>query len=119
MKPEQYRRRLASHLLRVMEQNGWSASELSRRSGINTTSMNSYIAAMSFPTKESREKIAHGIFGVSLEELDAAIEDRPIQQHSTAQDVCREIRLMGDEDFLIVHTEVCRQVPTRLRRVAQ
>jgi transcriptional regulator with XRE-family HTH domain len=117
MKSEEYRQRLADKLSQVMRDNGWSASELSRRSGINTTSMNSYVAAMSFPTKESREKIAHGIFEISLEELDAEIENRPVQRQSNAEDVCREIRLMDDNEFLAIHSEVSKQVVMRFRRL--
>lgn len=117
MKPEEYRKRLADKLSEIMRENDWNLSELSRRSGINTTSMNSYVAGLAFPTKENREKLAHGIFRVSLEELDAEIEDRPVRRQSNTESVCREIRQMDDDEFLAVYDEVSNQVPVRFRRM--
>lgn len=112
---QMYKRRLSEMLLSVIREMGVSGRELARLAGVNPGSMQNYLTGDSFPTKESREKIAHGIFGVSLEELDARIEDRPVQRQSKVDDICREIRLMSDEEFLEVFDEMSRQVLTRFR----
>lgn len=110
-----YKRRLSEMLLGVIRERGVSGRELARLADVNPGSMQNYLTADSFPTKENREKIARGIFGISLEELDAKIEDRPVQRQSKVDDVCREIRLMSNEEFLEVFDEMSRQVSARFR----
>lgn len=107
------RHRLSKLLLGVIQERDISGRELARRAGVNAGSMQNYLMADSFPSKENREKIARGVFGISLQELDAKIEDRPVQRQSKVDDVCREIRLMSDEEFLEVFEEVSRQISAR------
>lgn len=115
MKPEGYRQRLSELLLELSEVKGLSGRELAKLADVSSTSIQAYMTAMAFPGKENREKIARGIFGISLEELDANIEQRPVQRQSKVDDVCREIRLMSNTEFLEVFQEVSRQVPQRFQ----
>lgn len=71
---------------------------------------------MAYPTKENRELSSRGVFKISLDELDAQLEDRPISRERATEEVCREIRLMDDAEFLEVREEVDRQTIIRFRR---
>lgn len=114
-----YKHRLSELLLGVIRERGVSGRELARLADVNSGSMQNYLTADSFPSKENREKIARGIFNVSLEELDAKIEDRPVQRQSNVDAVCREIRLMGDDELLEVFEEISRQISTRFRSITK
>lgn len=112
-----YKHRLSEMLLGVIKERDVSGRELARLADINSGSMQNYLTGDSFPSKENREKIARGVFGISLEELDAKIEDRPVQRQSKVDDICREIRLMDNDEFLEVFEEISRQISTRFRPI--
>lgn len=92
-------RRLAS-LLQSM-QAGRSLRKFARDTGISYASLSAYILGDSFPEMRNLEQIAKAK-GWSRDELEAYLEDRPVEPRLAIEDVLREVRQMNPQDALRV-----------------
>lgn len=98
MSLEERRQRLSALLLRHMQEHNLSGRQLARRLGLSQTSVLSYIDGATYPGAESRAAIA-AVLGYSPAELDAYLENVPLQPQKSVDEVLQEIRVMGQEDF--------------------
>ncbi len=101
METGQKRERLASLLIDFAEKEGLSGHQLSRRIGVSQPSTRAYLDGVTYPSEETRRKIAKAM-GLTFEEFQSKIDDTVVQRERTTEEVCREIRIMSDEDFVEV-----------------
>jgi transcriptional regulator with XRE-family HTH domain len=91
--------RLAS-LLRAMQAER-SLRKFARDIKISYASLSAYILGDSFPEMRNLEQIAKAK-GWSREELEAYLDDRPVESKLAIEDVLREVRQMNPKDALRV-----------------
>jgi transcriptional regulator with XRE-family HTH domain len=105
------RQRLKQLLLDFMKGQNLTGHALARRMGISQGATQSWLNGTAYPGKENRELIAQTL-GRSYEELQSYLEDRAIAPSptKTADEICREIRLLPREDL----PQVARALTERL-----
>jgi len=95
MAEEPQKQRL-SKLLREL-QGDLSLRTFARKIHINYASVSAYIHGDSYPESKNLEKIATAK-GWTLEELEAHLEDRPLEPVKPVEEVLRDVRVMSPED---------------------
>jgi transcriptional regulator with XRE-family HTH domain len=92
------RQRLKQLLLAHVKSQGLTGHGLGRKMGVSQAAAQTWLNGTAYPSRESRELIA-GELGLSYEELQAHLEGRAIAAPKTADEVCRDIRLLSREDL--------------------
>ena len=101
MSIDQKKGRLASLLRDYRVRSNLTGRALAKHIGLNPTSLFSYIDEISYPTPETRAKIARAI-GMTPPELEAHLDDIPVQPLQPAEQIKQDIRALNQEDFLEV-----------------
>lgn len=114
MEIEERREKLASLLIDFAEREGLSGHQLAKRIGVSQPSARAYLDGVTYPSEESRRKIAKGM-GLTFEEFQSKIDGTPVQRQRSTDEVCKEIRIMSDEDFAEVAAVVFERSLAQLK----
>jgi transcriptional regulator with XRE-family HTH domain len=100
---EDRRARLAALLneFAAAEGKNMSQAALARYLRVSQPSVGAWLSQMTYPDRDSLEKIARGL-GKTYEELEAYLENKPLLPRRSVDSVMQEIRVMPREDFLQV-----------------
>lgn len=115
MSTEEKKARLSRLLQDFQARHEMTARALARRIKVNPTSMSNYLDGTSYPTPETREKIAKAI-GMTSSELESYLNDVPLQPLGTLEETLQDIRAMSDRDFHEVLSVVLERVRDDLRQ---
>lgn len=90
--------RLANLLREYMRQENLSGRKLAQRLKLSQPTVLAYLDGVTFPSEETRQRIAE-VLGLTLAEVDARLEDSPVQPQITVSLLKQEIRALNREDF--------------------
>lgn len=107
MAQEQQKQRL-SKLLREL-QGDLGLRAFSRKIGINYASLTAYMFGDSFPESKNLTKVAVAK-GWTLEEIEAYLDDRPVEPEKPIKEVLKEIRIMSAQDAKRAATEALNRL---------
>lgn len=107
--------RLAALLQEFREKNNLTGRKLAAKLGISQTSILGYLDGSVYPGVEIRSQIATAI-GMTLAELDAYLEDMPLEPINPLSQTLQDIRAMSREDFLAVVEVVFERIEDDLKR---
>jgi transcriptional regulator with XRE-family HTH domain len=106
---------LLGEILRTfLKSKGWSARDLTRSSDVDPSSISAYLQGITFPEKENREKLAKAM-QISSDELDAQLGLTVAKPKSKVDEICRDIRLLNDDEFAQVADTVFERISRKLR----
>lgn len=107
-------RELSKILREFLEDKGWADRELARRSGVHPSSISDYLQGITLAGKENREKLAEAM-GLVPDELDAKLGIAVAKPKRKVEELCRDIRLLDDEEFAEVAEVVYERSLRKLR----
>ena len=93
------RRFLLAELLRKhMAERNLSQRQLARSLGLNPTSVGAYLDMSAWPGPDNRDNIAE-VLGWSRLELDAYLEERPLQSSRPLEQLKADLRALSEAEF--------------------
>lgn len=109
MSLEPQKEKLAALLKDYRDRHNLSGRAFAKKLGLNPTSLMSYLEEMTYPSAETRQRIARGI-GMTPQELEAYLNDIPIKPINLLEQTIQDIRAMRREEFLVVAEVVFRRL---------
>lgn len=115
MNAVQYKKDRLSELLHAYKrQNNLSGRQLAKRLGVSQTSAQSYLDGTVFPGIEIRAQIARAV-NMTPVEMEAYLDDVPVQPIQSVEQVKQEIRAMSQADFQEIVAAVFERIQNDLK----
>jgi transcriptional regulator with XRE-family HTH domain len=115
MSSAEQKQKLADLLRDFRLKQNLSQRKLAARIGINPTSLTSYADGTSYPTPETRAKIAAAI-GKTTPELEAYLNDVPVKPLAAMDQIKQDIRALSRAEFYEVAEVVAARMLEEMKK---